>query len=64
MASSGAAAALSALTPTDQGLLRGELDPDICFNLADGYSVTFSGQVRFGQAMVEGSAALNIRKQW
>ena len=52
------------ITPNDQGLIRGELDPDLCFNLADGYSVTLSGQVRFGQAVVGGAGGINFRKQW
>ena len=54
----------TAITPTDQGLVRGEIDPSMSFNLADGYSVTLSGSVLFGQAVVGGSAALNFRKQW
>jgi hypothetical protein len=62
--SSAAAPALSALTPNDQGLLRGEFDPEVRLSLANGYSVTVSGQVRFGQAIVGGAAGLNIRKQW
>jgi hypothetical protein len=52
------------ITPTDQGLVRGELDPLISFNLDHGYSVTLSGSVYFGQALLGGSAALNVRKQW
>jgi hypothetical protein len=54
----------TAITPTDQGLVRGEIDPSMSFNLADGYSVTLSGSVFFGQAVLGGSAALNLRKQW
>jgi hypothetical protein len=54
----------TAITPTDQGLVRGELDPSMSFNLADGYSVTLSGSLLFGQALLGGSAALNFRKQW
>jgi hypothetical protein len=54
----------AAIAPTDQGLVRGELDPQLCFNLADGYSVTLSGNLRFGEALLGGSAALNLRKQW
>ena len=44
--------------------MRGELDPQMCFNLADGYSVTLSGMLRFGQGLLGGSAGLNLRKQW
>ena len=54
----------AAIAPTDQGLLRGELDPQLCFNLADGYSVTLSGNLHFGEGVLGGSAALNLRKQW
>jgi hypothetical protein len=49
---------------TDEGLVRGELDPEMCFNLTDGYSVTLSGSLLFGQALLGGSAGLNLRKQW
>ena len=59
-----ASAFSAAIAPTDQGLVRGELDPQLCFNLADGYSVTLSGNLRFGEALLGGSAALNLRKQW
>jgi hypothetical protein len=52
------------LAPSDAGLVRGELDPEISFNLPDKYSVTLSGQVRFGEAIVGGSAGVNLRKQW
>jgi hypothetical protein len=55
---------IAAITPTDQGLVRGELDPQLCFNLANGYSLTLSGNVHFGEALLGGSAALNLRKQW
>jgi hypothetical protein len=52
------------LAPSDAGLVRGELDPELCFNLPDNYSVSLSGQLRFGQAIVGGSAGVNLRKQW
>ena len=52
------------LAPSDTGLVRGELDPELCFNLPDNYSVAVSGQLRFGQAIVGGSAGVNLRKQW
>ncbi len=54
----------AAIAPTDQGLVRGELDPQLCFNLANGYSVTLSGNVHFGEAVLGQSVALNLRKQW
>jgi hypothetical protein len=53
-----------AIARTDEGLIRGELDPELCFNLADGYSVTLSGSAFYGQAVVGGSAGVNLRKQW
>jgi len=59
-----ASAFSAAIVPTDQGLVRGELDPQLCFNLADGYSVTLSGNLHFGEGVLGGSAALNLRKQW
>ena len=52
------------IAPTDLGLVRGELDPSLSFNLADGYSITLSGNLIFGQALWGQSAALNFRKQW
>jgi hypothetical protein len=54
----------SSLSPSDTGLIRMELDPQFCFNLPDNYSLTLSGQFRYGQAMVGGSAGVNLRKQW
>ncbi len=53
----------AAISPTDQGLVRGEIDPQISFNLDHGYSIALSGSVYFGQALLGGSAALNLRKQ-
>jgi hypothetical protein len=52
------------IAPTDQGLIRGEFDPELAFNLPQGYSVSVSGSVRFGQALVGGSAGVNLRKQF
>jgi hypothetical protein len=52
------------LSPSDTGLVRGEFDPELCFNLPDNYSVSVSGQLRVGQAIVGGSAGVNLRKQW
>lgn len=54
----------SVITPSDEGLVRGELDPEICFNLPHDYSMTVSGQYRFGRALSGGSAGVNFRKQW
>jgi hypothetical protein len=52
------------IAPSDTGLVRGELDPELCFNLPNDYSVTVSGQFRFGEAIVGGSAGVNLRKQF
>jgi hypothetical protein len=41
-----------------------QLDPELCFNLPRDYSLTFSGQYRFGRDLSGGSAAINLRKQW
>jgi hypothetical protein len=49
---------------SDTGKVRGELDPAICFNLPENYSVSLSGQLRFGETVVGGSAGVNLRKQW
>ena len=60
----GSGALVSVITPSDAGLVRGELDPELCFNLPNDYSVTFSGQYRFGHELSGGSAGINLRKQW
>ncbi len=52
------------ISPNDEGLIRGELDPELAINLPDNYSVTLSGQYRFGGALEGGSASINLRKQW
>ncbi len=54
----------SSISPSDEGLVRGELDPELCFNLADGYSVSLSGQLQFGEAIMAGSAGFNLRRQF
>ena len=54
----------AAIAPTDEGLVRGEIDPEVCFNLPNDFSVSLSGQVRFGQALIGGSAGVNVRKQF
>jgi hypothetical protein len=55
---------LSPSSPTDQGKVRGEFDPALNLDLGKGYSVAFSGSVRFGDGMTGGSANVNFRKQW
>jgi hypothetical protein len=52
------------IAPTDQGQMHGEVDPELCFNLPNEYSVTLSGQGRFGGSLTGGSVGLNLRKQW
>ena len=52
------------IAPTGQGLIRGELDPNLSFNLPHDYSVNLSGSVYFGQDLVGGAVALNLRKQF
>jgi hypothetical protein len=61
---SGIGTLAAAITPSDTGLVRGELDPEVAFNLPHDYSVTVSGQYRFGRALTGGSAGINMRKQW
>lgn len=60
----GAGSLTPAISPSDTGLVRGELDPELCFNLPNNTSVSLSGQLRFGQALIGGSAGINLRKQW
>ena len=50
--------------PSDAGLVRGELDPDLCFNLPNNYSLTVSGQFTYGRSTNSEAAGLNLRKQW
>ncbi|HEY6255690.1 MAG TPA: autotransporter outer membrane beta-barrel domain-containing protein [Xanthobacteraceae bacterium] len=57
-------AGAAGIVPTDQGKVRGELDPDVNWNFGNGYSGTLWGAVRFGQGMRAGAAILNLRKQW
>jgi hypothetical protein len=60
----GNTALVSVITPSDAGLARGELDPEVSVNLPSDYSLTFSGQYRFGRDLSGGSAQVNLRKQW
>jgi Autotransporter beta-domain len=52
------------IVPTDQGLLRGEVDPALSLDFGNGYSGALSGLVRFGTGVIGGSANINVRKQW
>jgi hypothetical protein len=40
------------VTPTDQGLLRGEVDPELNVDFNNGYSAYVRGSVRFGSELV------------
>jgi hypothetical protein len=52
------------ISPSDTGLLRGQLDPELSFNLPNDYSVTVSGQVRGGHEILGESVSVNLRKQF
>ena len=58
------AAAVPAIVPTDQGLVRGELDPSVSLDFGNGYSAAVAGGVRFGLGLVAGAVSVNLRKQW
>jgi hypothetical protein len=58
------AAGAAGIVPTDQGKVRGEIDPDVNWDFGNGASATLSGTLRFGDGMVGGSASLNLRKQF
>jgi hypothetical protein len=52
------------VTPTDQGLLRGEVDPELNLDFNNGYSAYVRGSVRFGSELVGGFAKVGLRKQF
>jgi hypothetical protein len=52
------------VAPTDQGLVRGEIDPALTFDFHNGYSAFFDGSIRFGEEIVGGSVKGGLRKQW
>ncbi len=52
------------VTPTDQGLVRGEVDPELNLDFNNGYSAYVRGSVRFGSELVGGSAKVGLRKQF
>jgi len=54
----------AAIVPTDEGKVRGELDPAVNFDFGNGYSSNLSGQVRFGDELVGGAVRAQFRKQW
>jgi hypothetical protein len=52
------------VVPTDQGLLRGEVDPELNLDFNNGYSAYVRGSVRFGSELVGGFAKVGLRKQF
>jgi hypothetical protein len=52
------------VTPTDQGLLRGEVDPELNVDFNNGYSAYVRGSVRFGGELIGGFAKVGLRKQF
>jgi len=52
------------VTPTDRGLVRGEVDPELSLDFNSGYSAYVRGSVRFGSELVGGSAKVGLRKQF
>ncbi len=50
--------------PTDKGLLRAEIDPELNFTFDNGYSTYIRGSVRAGSDMVGGAAKVGIRKEF
>jgi hypothetical protein len=52
------------VTPTDQGLLRGEVDPELNVDFNNGHSAYGRGSVRFGSELVAGFAKVGLRKQF
>jgi Autotransporter beta-domain len=52
------------IAPTDQGLLRGEVDPELNVDFNNGYSAYLRGVFRFGSEMFGANAKLGIRKQF
>jgi hypothetical protein len=52
------------VVPTDQGRVRGEIDPELNLDFRNGYTAFLGGSVRFGEEIIGGSAKLGLRKQW
>ena len=50
--------------PTDQGRVRGEIDPQLNLDFRNGYTAFLVGSVRFGEEIIGGSAMVGLRKQW
>jgi hypothetical protein len=52
------------LVPTDQGLVRGEVSPELNFYFGNGFSAFLQGSVRFGREMVGGTAKVGLMREW
>ncbi len=52
------------LAPTDQGLVRGEVIPQLDIYFADGLAAFLQGGVRFGREMVGATAKVGLAKTW
>jgi hypothetical protein len=52
------------IAPTDQGLVRGEVDPELNFDFNNGYTAYIRGSVRFGTELVGGFAKVGVRRQF
>ena len=52
------------ITPTDQGLVRGEVDPELNLDFKNGYTAYLRGSVYFGTELVGGFAKIGVRKQF
>ena len=61
---SSTAAGIAGIVPTDQGKIRGEIDPDVNWDFGNGCLATLAATMRFGEGMLGGSASLNLRKQF
>jgi hypothetical protein len=52
------------LIPTDRGLVRGEVIPQLNFYFSNGLAAFLQGGVRFGRDMVGGTAKVGLMKTW
>lgn len=52
------------VTPTDKGLVRGEVDPELNLDFNNGYTAYIRGSVYFGTELVGGFAKIGVRKQF
>lgn len=51
-------------SPSDVGLIRGEVDAEINANFGNGFSGLMRGEVRFGDNLIGGAIKIGARKQW